>query len=120
MDVKIPDKLYFKIGEVSELTGVKPHVLRYWESEFGSFRPVKSRTKQRLFCRKDIELVLQLKELLYTQGFTIAGARKKLREPSVGGDDQLTLPLPPNLQQHLLREIHQDLLKLRKSLETLP
>lgn len=120
MDVKIPDKLYFKIGEVAELTGVKPHVLRYWETEFGSFRPVKSRTKQRLFCRKDIELVLQLKELLYTQGFTIAGARKKLREPSVGGDDQLTLPLPSNSQQQTLREIHQDLLKLRESLETLP
>lgn len=121
MDVKIPEKLYFKIGEVAELTGVKPHVLRYWESEFGSFRPVKSRSKQRLFCRKDIELVLRLKELLYSQGFTIAGARKKLREPaSAEAEDQPALPLPANPLQHLLKELREDLLKLRISLEPLP
>jgi len=121
MDVKIPDKLYFKIGEVSQLTGVKPHVLRYWESEFGSFRPVKSRNNQRLFRRKDIELVLRLKELLYKQGFTIAGARKKLQEPSSAeSDDQLRLPLPSNSPQHLLEELREELLKLRKSLERLP
>jgi DNA-binding transcriptional MerR regulator len=120
MDVQIPDKLYFKIGEVSELTGVKPHVLRYWESEFGSFRPVKSRTKQRLYSRKDIELVMRLKDLLYKQGFTIAGARKKLREPSVEAEDQLALPLTPSHEQILLAELYDDLLSLRKSLETLP
>ena len=79
MDIQIPDKLYFKIGEVAELTGIKPHVLRYWESEFKSIRPTKSRTNQRLYRRQDIELVLQLKDLLYNQGFTIAGARKQLR-----------------------------------------
>jgi len=80
MDVQIPDKLYFKIGEVAELAGVKPHVLRYWESEFGTFRPGKSRSQQRKYTRKDIELVLRLKDLLHNQGYTIAGARKKLRE----------------------------------------
>ena len=120
MDVQIPDKLYFKIGEVSELTGVKPHVLRYWESEFGTFRPGKSRTKQRLYSRKDIELVMRLKNLLYKEGFTIAGARKKLRESSVGAEDQLPLPLPPSLERALLTELHHDLLRLRKSLENLP
>lgn len=120
MDVRIPDKLYFKIGEVAELTGVKPHVLRYWESEFGSFRPVKSRTKQRLYSRKDIELVMRLKDLLYKQGFTIAGAKKKLRESAVEPEDQLALPLTPNRERLLLNELHDDLLKLRKLLENLP
>jgi len=80
MDVQIPDKLYFKIGEVAELAGVKPHVLRYWETEFGAFRPGKSRSQQRKYTRKDVELVLRLKDLLHNQGYTIAGARKKLRE----------------------------------------
>ncbi len=80
MDIEIPDKLFFKIGEVASITGVKPHVLRYWESEFGSFTPSKSRTKQRQYQKKDIELVLRLKDLLYDQGFTIAGARKVVRQ----------------------------------------
>lgn len=120
MDGQIPDKLYFKIGEVAELTGVKPHVLRYWESEFGSFKPVKSRSKQRLYSRKDIELVMRLKDLLYKQGFTIAGARKKLRETAVEAEDQLALPLTPNRERLLLAELHDDLLRLRKSLESLP
>ena len=79
MDIEIPNKLLFKIGEVADITGVKPHVLRYWESEFGSFSPSKSRSKQRQYQKKDIEIVLQLKNLLYNQGFTIAGARKVLR-----------------------------------------
>lgn len=79
MNIEIPDKLFFKIGEVASITGVKPHVLRYWESEFGNFSPSKSRTKQRQYQKKDIELVLTLKDLLYNQGFTIAGARKVVR-----------------------------------------
>lgn len=119
MDVQIPDKLYFKIGEVAEITGVKPHVLRYWESEFSSFRPLKSRTKQRLYSRKDIELALQLKNLLYKQGFTIAGARKKLRQTPTDQNDQLALS-PDSNRRRLLAELHADLLRLRKSLENLP
>ncbi|MDO3380008.1 MerR family transcriptional regulator [Geoalkalibacter halelectricus] len=110
----IPDKLYFKIGEVSRITGVKPHVLRYWESEFGAFSPVKSRSQQRLYRRKDIELVLRLKKLLYEEGFTIAGARKKLREEG-SEPEPSSLPLfasPPDL----LSEIRRDLLALRDSL----
>jgi len=77
---ELPDKQYFKIGEVSRITGVKPHVLRYWESEFSSIRPQKSRTNQRLYRRRDVELLLQIKELLYQQGYTIAGAVRRLRE----------------------------------------
>ena len=82
MAVEIPDKFYFKIGEVAAITGVKPHVLRYWESEFRMFSPSKSRGKQRQYERRDIELALEIKGLLYEQGFTIAGARKHLKSRS--------------------------------------
>jgi DNA-binding transcriptional MerR regulator len=76
----IPDKQYFKIGEVSRIIEVKPHVLRYWESEFSAIRPQKSRTNQRLYRRRDVELLLDIKRLLYQEGYTIAGANKRLRE----------------------------------------
>jgi DNA-binding transcriptional MerR regulator len=120
MDVHIPDKLYFKIGEVAELTGIKPHVLRYWEAEFGSFRPIKSRNQQRLYRRKDIELVLRLKDLLYNQGFTIAGAKKKLREKPAEEVRQIGLPLPSARERRLLEEVREELCRLRKSLEDHP
>ncbi len=76
----IPDKLYFKIGEVSEITGVKPYVLRYWETEFNIIEPVKAKSKHRLYRKKDIEAVMMIKKLLYEDKLTIAGARKKLAE----------------------------------------
>jgi DNA-binding transcriptional MerR regulator len=129
IDLQIPDKLYFKIGEVAEFASVKPHVLRYWESEFSAFRPSKSRNKQRLYTRKDIELVLHLKDLLHKQGFTIAGARKKLREesrkksvtastPEVDSDDsQMSLPLVSGYDSRMLTEIIGDLVALRDSLD---
>lgn len=79
-DLEIPDKLFFKIGEVSRLTGVKSHVLRYWESEFPSLNPPKNRASQRVYRKKDIETILTIKELLYDENFTISGARKKMRE----------------------------------------
>ncbi len=78
------DKRYYRIGEVSKLTDVKPYVLRYWESEFRFMAPQKSRSKQRLYRRRDIDIILLVKKLLYEQRFTIAGARKKLREMGVG------------------------------------
>lgn len=78
--VEIPDKLFFKIGEVSRLTDVKAHVLRYWESEFPMLNPPKNRADQRVYRKKDIELVLLIKRLLYEENYTISGARKKLRE----------------------------------------
>ncbi|OPL14374.1 MAG: MerR family transcriptional regulator [Firmicutes bacterium ML8_F2] len=117
MDFQIPDKLYFKIGEVADLTGIKPYVLRYWESEFAYFRPTKSRGKQRLYRRKDIELVLRLKDLLYNQGFTIAGARKKLRDLSAEEASQL---LAVGQERRILEELRNDLRRLRKSLDTYP
>jgi DNA-binding transcriptional MerR regulator len=75
----IPDKLFFRIGEVSQLVGVEPYVLRYWESEFPGLSPKKSNTGQRMFRRKDVELLLNIKHLLYNEKFTIEGARKALK-----------------------------------------
>ena len=75
---EIPDKLYFRIGDVSKLAGVKPYVLRYWESEFPAIAPKKSGTGQRLYRRKDVELILEIRHLLYEKRYTIEGARKAL------------------------------------------
>ena len=77
---EIPDKLYFRIGEVSRLAGIKPYVLRFWESEFRGIGPKKSGTGHRLYRRKDVELVLEIKRLLYDKRFTIEGARKILAD----------------------------------------
>jgi DNA-binding transcriptional MerR regulator len=74
----LPNKLYFRIGEVAGIVGVEPHVLRYWEREFRSIRPSKSARGQRVYSRRDVENLLRVRELLYTHGFTIAGARKQL------------------------------------------
>jgi len=78
------DKRYYRIGEVSRITEMKPYVLRYWESEFRWMAPQKSRSKQRLYRQRDIDIILLIKKLLYEQRFTIAGARRKLRELGVG------------------------------------
>ena len=90
-DVSIPDKLYFRIGEVSELAQTKPYVLRYWETEFPALRPRKSRSGHRLYRRRDIETVLEIKRLLYEKGFTIEGARKELAGNSQGSAHQREL-----------------------------
>jgi DNA-binding transcriptional MerR regulator len=101
---EIPNKLYFRIGEVSKLLGVEPYVVRFWESEFRSLSPKKSDTGQRLFRRKDVELLLQIKHLLYEKKFTIEGARQSLGTPqqSLFGPD----PIP------LIREELRSLLEL--------
>jgi DNA-binding transcriptional MerR regulator len=75
----LPPKLYYRIGEVAELVGVEPHVLRYWEREFRSIRPTKSAKGQRVYSRRDVENLMRVRELLYSEGFTIAGAKKKLQ-----------------------------------------
>ncbi len=79
----LPTKLYFRIGEVASLVGVEPHVLRYWETEFRSIRPQKSARGQRVYSRRDLDTVLRIRELLYQRGFTIAGARKELRDRGI-------------------------------------
>jgi DNA-binding transcriptional MerR regulator len=80
----LPDsKLYYRIGEVAGLVGVEPHVLRYWEREFRSVRPTKSAKGQRVYSRRDVENLMRVRELLYSEGFTIAGAKKKLQKAGV-------------------------------------
>lgn len=77
---ELPDKLYFKIGEVARLVGVKPYVLRYWETEFTILRPGKTRSKHRLYRRKDVETLLEIRRLLYAERYTIEGAKRRLRD----------------------------------------
>lgn len=84
---EIPQKSFFRIGEVSRLTATKPFVLRYWETEFPMLQPVKSPKGHRLYRREDIETVLKIKRLLYDEGFTIAGARRYLRKQGGNGSD---------------------------------
>jgi DNA-binding transcriptional MerR regulator len=84
MEKQIPNKLFFKIGEVCEITDTQPYVLRYWESEFQALAPAKNSSGQRIYRRKDIETVLRIKQLLYEEGFTIAGAKKRLEQELSG------------------------------------
>jgi len=97
----IPSKRYFTIGEVSELCGVKPHVLRYWEQEFTQLKPVKRRGNRRYYQRHDVILIRQIRSLLYDQGFTIGGARQQLTG-DVAKDDT-------NQSQQLVRQIRNEL-----------
>jgi DNA-binding transcriptional MerR regulator len=114
-DVFIPDKLYFRIGEVSRLTRTKAYVLRYWETEFPTLRPGKSSTGHRLYRRRDVEIVLEIRRLLYTQGFTIDGARKLLAAQSArdkSGQKHLfqgTAGAASGLDAPRLREIRREL-----------
>jgi len=99
----IPDKLYFKIGEVSQVTGVEPYVLRYWESEFRIVSPERSRSKQRLYTRKDVELILEIKRLLYHERYTIEGAKKRLMGKEKAPVQQLSMGFhEENYRQALL------------------
>src|SRR5213079_1551459 len=90
----IPQKLFFKIGEVCELAGVQAHVLRYWETEFPMLAPQKNRAGQRTYRRKDVEIALRIKELLYDEQYTIAGAKKKLASESRGPNRETAEPAP--------------------------
>ncbi len=109
--VAIPDKLYFRIGEVCKLTRTHAYVLRFWEKEFPMLKPVKSSTGHRMYRRKDVELVLEIKKLLYQEGFTIEGARKKLRTETK--QQKIAFPGPdlarPKPDQQKLRQIRQEL-----------
>jgi DNA-binding transcriptional MerR regulator len=121
--VEIPDKLYFKIGEVADLVGVKPYVLRYWETEFPEIAPGKSKSKQRLYKRKEVDLILKIRDLLYTEKFTIEGARLYLKDTQRKTKDrpkgqQITLPLTSKgPSRDLLKALKKKLLELEKILE---
>src|SRR6202521_1852612 len=107
----IPDKLYFRIGEVASLCRLPAYVLRFWESEFPQLKPVKSSTGQRMYRKRDVEGVLRIKQLLYDQGFTISGARQQLRAETKTDKTQSAIPFPthsaPEIQniRQGLREI---------------
>jgi len=92
--VAIPEKLFFKIGEVCDITGVQAHVLRYWESEFPMLAPQKNRAGQRTYRKRDVEMALRIKELLYEDQYTIAGARKKLSSELRGASKLKVVPPP--------------------------
>ena len=122
-DQELPVKLYYRIGEVSEIVGVEPHVLRYWETEFRSIRPQKSRKGQRIYSRRDVDKLLKVKELLYSQGFTIAGARKRLREGGAEPEPVVAVAAPEVKRPgaHLrvaLGEIRRDIVALLAELES--
>lgn len=107
-EVVIPDKLYFRIGEVSRLCRLPSYVLRFWETEFPQLKPTKSNTGQRMYRRPDVENVLRIKKLLYEDGFTIAGARQHLRGESRKKQSALPFTPPPgNLAQ--IKQVRQGL-----------
>jgi DNA-binding transcriptional MerR regulator len=106
----IPDKLYFRIGEVASLCRLPAYVLRFWETEFPQLKPVKSSTGQRMYRKRDVESVVKIKKLLYEDGFTIAGARVQLREENKSERNQSALPFPmnPSLSvAHMRHELQQ-------------
>ena len=107
----IPDKPYFKIGEAARICAVKPHVLRFWETEFRSLRPQKSKSLQRVYRRKDLEQLLRIRHLLYEERFTIEGARTRLRE--LGHDEGPAPERPaPLLDREALRKLKQGIAEL--------
>jgi DNA-binding transcriptional MerR regulator len=107
-EVVIPDKLYFRIGEVSRLCGLPSYVLRFWETEFNQLKPSKSGTGQRMYRKIDVENVLRIKKLLYDQGFTIAGARQQLRAETRRKQSPLPFAVPtPNRGE--LKQVRQGL-----------
>jgi DNA-binding transcriptional MerR regulator len=116
MTPRLPEKIYFKIGEVSQIVGVEPYVLRYWETEFDLLKPSKAPSKHRLYKKRDVELLLNIKRLLYTDGFTIEGARKKLKEAKKEEKDQLKLPLSEQKYRSALMKMKKDLEALRRLL----
>src|ERR1019366_5465267 len=113
---EIPDKLYFRIGDVARLAGIKPYVLRFWETEFPALGPKKSGTGHRLYRRKDVEMVLEIKRLLYEQRFTIEGARKFLEArakpevvPAKKVQAELFSAAPSAVDETLLKDIRKEL-----------
>lgn len=106
-EIIIPDKLYFRIGEVAGLCRLPAYVLRFWETEFPQLRPVKSSTGQRMFRKRDVESVVRIKKLLYEDGFTIAGARAQLREETKPDRTQTALPFPANPAMNVAHVRHE-------------
>ena len=113
---RIPDKFHFKIGEVSRILGVKPYVLRFWESEF-RITPAKNQSQHRVYKRQEVETLLEIKHLLYDERFTIEGARVKLKERMKERQKQLKLDLAENPYRTALRQVKKDLVRIKAILE---
>jgi DNA-binding transcriptional MerR regulator len=113
--------MYYSISEVSDMTGVKAHVLRYWETEFPSLRPKKNRAGNRNYRPKDIKAILVIRDLLYREKFTINGARKKLQEHYGNPDpliEQLQIPFADPAARHVLLAIKSELMELREMIDS--
>lgn len=102
-------KLYYSISEVSDLVGVKPHVLRYWETQFKMLRPRKGRGGARMYRKRDIEALFDIKQLLYDQRFTIAGARRKILDDRQDGKDQIEMPFSKLDKEETIRALKKDM-----------
>jgi DNA-binding transcriptional MerR regulator len=113
---QIPDKFHFKIGEVSRILGVKPYVLRFWETEF-RITPAKNRSQHRVYKRQEVETLLEIKRLLYEERFTIEGARVKLKEQLKERQKQLKLDLAENPYKATLRYVRKDLARIKAILK---
>lgn len=117
MEAEIPDKLFFKIGEVARLTSLRPSILRFWETEFSELQPQKSRTGQRLYNRNELEIVLDIKRLLYAEKLTIKGARRALASRGRGHEQPGKAGLDSSSKiMQVIEEVKDDLIKLRDSL----
>ena len=117
-EVMIPDRLYFRIGEVARLCRLPAYVLRFWESEFPQLKPGKSSTGQRMYRRRDVESALRIKKLLYEEGFTIAGARERLKAEARTTRSQAGLPFPQGATHDGLKRVHQGLREVLQILST--
>ncbi len=115
--VVVPDKLYFRIGEVAKLCQLPAYVLRFWETEFPQLKPVKGQTGQRMYRQKDVEAVVRIKKLLYDEGFTIAGARAHLKQDAKVDRNQSALPFPSQPPPELAR-VRAGLQEILKMLKT--
>jgi DNA-binding transcriptional MerR regulator len=111
MSTSIPDKNYFRIGEVAKILGVEPYVVRYWESEFKTVKPVRTKSDQRLYRRQDVEELLKVRALLYDDKFTIAGAKKRLVHTKAGNHDL------KSGDSGILSEIKRELKEIKKILK---
>ncbi len=120
MATGIPNKLYFKIGEVSKITGVEPYILRYWESEFKLVKPFRTKSNQRLYRRKDVESIIKIRDMLYEDKFTIAGAKKKLKTDNVPETQQLPLRFSDQDYMNALKETQKELQELSSMLSQTP
>ena len=114
----VPRKIYYSITEVAQMADVKAHVLRYWETEFSMLRPRKNRAGNRTYQEKDVKLVLLIRKLLYEEGFTIKGARKRLQDrKTVALRDQMEIPFAGEGQQEKITELRRELETLLAELE---